>query len=119
VATDSAQKLFAVSNRFGVATFGWGLLGGNTIAGIMEEFEAQTKRADDVMRRWSGSRSTSRIGLRATSKRSWTSRRPTESTFSGLVVGGYDDSGVGRLRTLDVRNLSAWPEPDDVRRSES
>lgn len=100
VATDYAQKLFAVSERFGAATFGWGFLDGNTVAGMMEEFEAQTKPARHVgeaverLKEFFGDRLKRHLekGL---------DEPPAEGVdVLGFVVGGYDEQGVGRLRTL-------------------
>src|SRR5438094_10580956 len=40
IATDSAEKVFELFERFGVATYGWAFLGDQTIKGVMDEFVA-------------------------------------------------------------------------------
>ena len=35
--------MFDLGERFGAATFGWAFLEGNTIAGVIDELEAQVK----------------------------------------------------------------------------
>jgi 20S proteasome alpha/beta subunit len=41
IMSDTTQKVFAVSGRIGVATYGNAFIGNRTIAGLMDEFVAQ------------------------------------------------------------------------------
>jgi Proteasome subunit len=41
IRSDTAQKVFAVDRRFGVATCGIAFIGADTIAGVMDRFLAQ------------------------------------------------------------------------------
>jgi 20S proteasome alpha/beta subunit len=100
VATDYAQKLFSVSEQFGAAAFGWGFVDGNTVAGVMEEFAAQTKPADHVsdaverLKDYFGDR------LERHLEKGLDDPPPEGVDVLGFVVGGYDEQGIGRLRTL-------------------
>src|SRR5439155_22093627 len=44
IVSDSTHKIFDIGGRFGAATFGWAFIEGNTIAGAIAEFVAETKR---------------------------------------------------------------------------
>jgi 20S proteasome alpha/beta subunit len=109
VATDHAQKLFSVSDRFGVATFGWAHLEGNTIAGLMEEFEAQTKPAghvDEALERlkdYFGDR------LKRHLDKKLDEPPPEGVDVIGFVVGGYDENGVGRLKNIYLPSGTVVP----------
>lgn len=46
ILSDSAQKVFEIRERFGVATTGLAFIGGNTIAGLMDQFLAQLGQDD-------------------------------------------------------------------------
>lgn len=41
IATDSAQKVFSICSRYGVAAYGASFIGRSTIAGVMDEFVAE------------------------------------------------------------------------------
>ena len=109
VASDYSQKLFAVSHRFGAATFGWGHLEDSTIAGAMEEFEAQTKPADDIdevverLRDFFGER------IKRHLDRKLDEAPPEGNDVLGFIVGGYDDGGIGRLRLLYLPTGTVLP----------
>jgi hypothetical protein len=98
VVTDYARKLFALDERFGVATFGWGFLEGNTVGGAMEEFAAQTKKPKDVGDAAEKLRDYFAERLRRHLERG--DDEPPQEGFDvlGFMIGGYDREGVGRLK---------------------
>jgi hypothetical protein len=102
VATDYAHKVFAIGRAFAAVTYGWAFLEGKTIAGVMEEFVAQTPlpdtaTIDDVAQALSDyfkQRFDNHVGAGKDPA------PPAGSDALGFIVGGYDASGVGRLKLV-------------------
>jgi hypothetical protein len=100
IVSDSAHKVFDIGGRFGAATFGWAFIEGNTIAGAIEEFAAQTKLRggiDDVTEKL---RDFFRTRIERHVKEGF-DQAPAEGVdVLGFIVGGYDSSGIGHLKLL-------------------
>jgi hypothetical protein len=107
VGTDMAQKLFILTDaegvaRYGVATYGWALIGDRTINGLMDEFVSAWGSTIPVPR-----------GLRelADSIGDFFHRRfkqeveeevPDDEWALFFALAGYDESGVGHLVEIKV-----------------
>jgi hypothetical protein len=103
IASDSADKVFLLCSRFGVATFGDAFIGDRTIAGLMTEFIAQL---DDSPQH--GGALAEQLGTFFDARyREWRDAvgRPIdegENPALGFIVGGYDESGIGRLHEISI-----------------
>jgi 20S proteasome alpha/beta subunit len=100
VATDYTQKVFSIGDRFGVVTFGYAFVDGNTIAGLMEEFEAQTKPPEDIDEAVERLRDYFQDRLEKHFEALPHDKPPEGADALGFMVGGYDDKGVGRIKLL-------------------
>lgn len=100
IATDAADKIFALNKAFGVATYGEAFIGARTISGLMDEFVATVDKdqCNDVgkLARDLGDffheRFVAEYGEIDTSA-GWP---------LGFIVAGYDDSGIGRMWEVGV-----------------
>jgi hypothetical protein len=101
IATDSAEKLFGLQNRFGVATYGTALLGDQTINGVMNEFVAAADEdpCQDVetFAKTLGAFFTDRFNQVYPEYEATPSGWPL-----GFVVAGYDSAGVGHVWEVGV-----------------
>lgn len=100
VATDYAQKVFSVGGKIGVVTSGYAFVDGNTIAGVMEEFEAQTKPSEDVDDVVERLRDYFHARLEKHFEAYPNDKPPEGADALGFIVGGYDDKGVGKIKLL-------------------
>jgi hypothetical protein len=107
IATDYADKLFSLSDKFAAVTFGWANLEGKTIAGQIAEFVAQTKMPDNIddtaneLCRFMKARIDAHIAA---------GRDPMPSYDTlGFVVGGFDASGVGHLKAVWLPSATIVP----------
>jgi hypothetical protein len=98
IATDHAQKVFEIGDRFAAVTFGWSTLQGKTIAGVIKEFNAQTAVPGDI--------DAAAISLRDDLKRRIDAHIaagldpvPTYDVL-GFTMGGFDTNGVGHLKRI-------------------
>ena len=100
VATDYSHKVFTIGDRFGVVTFGWRFLEGNTVAGVMEEFAAQTRLRGGIdelaprLAEYYGTRIERHI------RAGFDDPPPEGVDVLGFIVAGYDASGIGRLKKI-------------------
>lgn len=96
IATDSAQKVFSVCSRHGVAAYGASFIGPSTIAGVMDEFEAEIgdKVPPDIV-----DFANALGGF--FHDRLIRSGEDLDDGRLGFLVGGYGSDGVGRF--LDVQ----------------
>lgn len=100
VATDHTQKVFSVADRFGVVTFGYAFVDGNTIAGVMEEFEAQTEPPQNIDQAAERLRDYFHKRLEKHFDAYPNDKPPEGADALGFIIGGYDDKGVGRIKLL-------------------
>jgi len=100
VATDFSHKVFDIGGRFGAVTFGWRFLETNTVAGVMEEFAAQTKLRDDVTDVAEKLRDYFRDRVQRHIKAGVDEAPPEGGDVLGFIVGGYDSKGIGHLKTV-------------------
>lgn len=111
VATDYAHKVFSIQDRFGAVTFGWAFLEGRSIAGVMEEFAAQTQLAENAT-----------IEAVAAALADYFNDRIDAHVAAGLdpepdagndvlgfIVGGYDQTGVGQFRLVWLPSRTITP----------
>ena len=110
VATDHARKVSSPFDGIGIATHGSAFIGTQTTAGIVEEFTSRRARAagtvvDDVTRDVA-----EYFGACLAKQAELVERDPRPGTL-GLVVAGYDDNGIGRIREV---LLPASPDRDAV-----
>jgi hypothetical protein len=109
VLSDSSQKVFAIDNRFGVATSGFAFIEDDTIAGVMDRFLAQLEERDtrdiDAFANALGSFfDASFTAWLAKEEETWD---PAEQGAAlRFLVSGYDDRGVGHLHEVTL------PVPD-------
>jgi hypothetical protein len=103
IASDSADKLFIMCGRYGVATFGDAFIGEQTITGLMSEFIAQLEPAPD-------SGATIAASLAAFFDARYLAWREQigdpvvdlEPTALGFIVAGYDEDGIGQLHEVSI-----------------
>jgi hypothetical protein len=100
IVSDSAHKVFDIGGRFGAATFGWAFLEGNTIAGAIEEFAAQTKLRGGIEEVTEKLRDFFRLRIERHVKEGFDQPVPEGVDVLGFIVGGYDSSGIGHLKLL-------------------
>lgn len=98
IATDHAQKVFEIGNRFAAVTFGWSTLQGKTIAGVIKEFNAQTTVPDDI----DGAATVLRDALKARIDAHIAAGLDPEPAYDvlGFIMGGFDPHGVGHLKRI-------------------
>jgi hypothetical protein len=110
ILSDSAQKVFEIRERFGVATTGLAFIGGNTIAGLMDQFLAQLGDQDaeevDAFTHALGEFFDQRFTAQAEAEGvRWDT---DEAGFPlSFLVAGYDAEGIGHIREV----LIPGPEP--------
>ena len=92
--------MFDLGERFGAATFGWAFLEGNTIAGVMDEFEAQVKLPKTVGEAAEQLRDYFLKRMRAHLDAGYDDEPPEGHDVLGFIVGGYDKEGIGRLKLV-------------------
>jgi hypothetical protein len=104
VASDSADKLFVVCGRFAVATFGDAFIGERTIAGLMSEFIALVGEVPQDVAEFAAAlghffhERYERWRLDA----HMPEPDPALSPPLGFLVGGYDESGIGRFHEVGI-----------------
>lgn len=99
ISTDSADKVFELNQKFGVATYGMAGIGQRTINGLMDEFVATAD--EDVC----ADVETFATALGAFfHERYVTAGGPTETEGwpLGFVVAGYDDGGIGHVWEVSI-----------------
>jgi hypothetical protein len=103
IASDSADKLFLLCNRFGVATYGDAFIGDRTIAGLMSEFIAQLDPIPG-----NGEDMAAELGKFFHDRYArWRDQidepiEPGERVTLGFIVGGYDPNGIGRFHEVEI-----------------
>lgn len=114
IATDHAQKVFEIGDRFAAVTFGWSTVEGKTIAGIVKEFNAQAAPLPDV--------DAAAVALRDAMKTRIDAHIaagrdpiPTHDVL-GFMLGGFDAQGVGHLKRIwlpsgSIGNASTTADP--------
>src|SRR5665213_380664 len=107
IVSDSGQKVFAVRESVGIATYGDAFVGYRTIAGLMDEFVAQldgdsVDAAPDAFAAQIGEFFNRRF-LEDSSPEilQWSQENPDRARF-GFVVAGYDNGGIGRLYEVTI-----------------
>jgi hypothetical protein len=99
IGSDTGEKVFEVCTRYAVATFGDAMIGTQTIAGVMAEFESQ----DEAHQSRDVAEFADRLGeyfnQRYTAAREDAGNpvRRGEEGAIGFLVAGYDASGVGHV----------------------
>ncbi len=103
IASDSAEKVFLLCNRFGVATYGDAFIGERTITGLMSEFIAHLEEIPDNVQDLATELGTF-FNERYTQFRDQIGDPVVdgESTALGFVVGGYDAGGIGRFHEVSI-----------------
>jgi hypothetical protein len=99
VASDHARKITSPYDGIGIATHGSALIGDQTTAGVVDEFtskrsEASGRVVDEITRDVA-----TYFGARLEEQAKLVKRDLQPGTL-GLVVAGYDATGVGRLREI-------------------
>jgi 20S proteasome alpha/beta subunit len=118
IVSDSVQKVFKV-DRFGVASYGALMIGPQTVAGLMDQFEArlQDESAEDA------SSLADRLGdffgtrfqeLLDETGDEW--KVDERGIALGFLVGGYDSDGVGHLHSVTVPETDRPPDVTTVTR---
>jgi hypothetical protein len=103
IASDSADKLFLLCDHFGVATYGDAFIGDRTIAGLMSEFIAQLDPAPET-----GGDIARELGRFFDARYTqWREKievpiKPDDPVALGFIVGGYDETGIGRLHEVSI-----------------
>jgi hypothetical protein len=103
VASDSADKVFGICGRFGVATYGDAFVGGQTIAGLMTEFVAQLSSPPADVEALATNLGAF-FGERYTRWREDIGEpvAPDEGARLGFIVGGYDEHGIGHFHEVTI-----------------
>lgn len=102
IATDAAEKVFELFERFGVATYGWAFLGDQTVKGVMDEFvAAHPQLVEDDLKACATA-----LG-EFFSDRFMTAYPEYEINEDegwplGFVVAGYDKAGIGHVLEVGV-----------------
>jgi hypothetical protein len=118
IASDSVQKVFKVG-RFGVANYGSLMIGGETVAGLMDQFEAalEDEPSEDA------AELTERLGRFFADRFEAVLREAgeewdvdTQGAALGFLVGGYDSDGVGHLHLVTVPETEPAPDVTTVTR---
>jgi len=119
IASDAAVKVFAISDRVGVATYGISFIDHQTIAGVMDEFVATLEKIKDLG-------VTSRIRSALTPPENFEVSfiakrlgkffdqrlRDAKEAFDpdeialGFLVAGYDSDGIGRIIEVELPNAT-------------
>jgi hypothetical protein len=110
IASDFTQKVYPVSEKFAVATYGWNTIGGRTIAGLMDQFVSQLGRRKprdaEAIAAALGSFFHKRF-VEDISEEEQAKWGETTGYFPlGFAVAGYDGDGIGRIREVAI------PGPD-------
>lgn len=109
IASDAAEKVFELAERFGVATYGMAFIGNRTINGLMDEFLAQMGDAcpDDV------ESFAQALGdffhVRFVAEHG--DEGPEQGWPLGFVVASYDESGIGHVWEVGIPGPSVECQP--------
>jgi hypothetical protein len=106
VASDSAQKLFPICEKIGVATYDDAFIGQRTIAGLMDEFVAQrgAELPSDVdeLARALGAFFHERFEADSSEELlTWCRDNPNQSRI-GFLIACYDPEGIGVMREVTI-----------------
>lgn len=102
IGSDTGEKVFEVCGKYAVATFGDALIGTQTIAGVMAEFEAEFESGKDGAGE-DVAEFADRLGeffnQRYTAARQAAGNpvKKSEEGLIGFLVAGYDDAGLGHV----------------------
>jgi hypothetical protein len=105
ILSDSAQKVFSIGDRFGVATAGLAFIGSDTIAGVMDRFLAHVDEDDtrDIEKFSAALKSffdERFLEWLAEIDETWD---PDEhGSAIQFLVCGYDDYGIGHIREVTI-----------------
>ena len=131
IATDSAKKLFSLgapqvigaSDRFVVATYGWSMLGGITIAGHIDDLRdsvlAQppanpTEAAEDVAEFFEP---LVEQEVKAIEQATGIGLQPGELKAAGFLVGGYDEHRTATFLDVELDRRASSLRGAQARRS--
>lgn len=100
IASDAAEKIFELDERFGVATYGIAFIGTRTVNGLMDEFVAGIAKEDcpnvesfaEALGDFFHERFIAEYGEEEEDK-GW---------HLGFVVAGYDEAGIGHVAEVGV-----------------
>jgi hypothetical protein len=102
VASDTAQKVFPLCGRFGVACYGAAFVDEKTIGGQMNEFQASLdeppRDVDELVGHLGAFFQERLLKALANGGEPW---KPSDGWHLGFLVAGYDPQGLGHL--YDVR----------------
>jgi hypothetical protein len=106
IASDSAQKVFALEGGVGVATFGDSFIGYRTIAGLMNDFVAQLpdgvpRTCEDISNALAGFFHDRFMADSTAELLQWAHENPDGDRI-GFLVAGYDADGIGRIRQVGI-----------------
>lgn len=104
ILSDSAEKLFSICDRFGVATFGQAFIGSKTIGGHMDEFIVSVQgdppaTIDDLADGLGTFFHDRYVAWRHDAGQPWD---PSEPAQLGFLIAGYDDKGIGHVKEVHV-----------------
>jgi hypothetical protein len=98
IATDYAQKVFEIGDRFAAVTFGWSTVEGKTIAGNVKEIAAQTVFPDDIDAAAQALRDAMKSRVDAHIAAGLDPAPPHDTL--GFIMAGFDANGVGHLKRI-------------------
>jgi Proteasome subunit len=98
IATDYADKLFPIGDRFAAVTSGWATLQGKTIGGVLKEFVAQTTISSTIDEAAAELRDHVLARMQAHIE-AGLDPAPANDVLT-FVIGGFDDQGVGHLKAI-------------------
>lgn len=103
IGSDTGEKVFEVCGRYAVATFGDAMIGTQTIAGVMAEFEAEFESQDAPDGSKDVAQFADRLGeyfqqrYAAARAEAGNPVSDDEEGALGFLIAGYDASGVGHV----------------------
>jgi hypothetical protein len=109
ISSDTADKVFALNQKFGVATYGMALIGDRTINGLMDEFLANTDRDECI----DGKTTADKLGafFHERYEAQFGATQPGTGWPLGFVLAGYDAAGIGRVWEIGIPGPSVTETP--------
>jgi hypothetical protein len=100
VASDTSHKVFSVRGRFAVATYGISFVGGQTIAGQIDEFVGQLDPAVTEVRPFADA--LAKFFDERVKKEYSEEELKDVYALLGFLVAGYDAAGIGQLLEVSL-----------------
>lgn len=100
-ASDSVQKVYQISDHVACAAYGWGMLDQRTIYSHMEDLKREVGDQGCYVDEAQEALKKKFQALYETHVEKGFDRPVPDGTAFGLVLAGYDNRGVGHLRTLE------------------